>query len=101
MLYALSFYVFFVHSYVSTDDALDKDRQVFLKHVLQAKKVAQYQNPHIVCLVGCVTEQEPYSLLIEYPEQGDLLTYLRTERHEASCFVLSICVLQQAKEKSV
>ena len=42
---------------------------------LQAKKVAQYQNPHTVCLVGCVIEQEPYSLLTEYPEQGALLTY--------------------------
>ena len=63
---------------------MDKDREIFLKHILQAKKVAGYQHPHLVCLVGCVTEQEPLSLLMEYPEQGDLLTYLRTQRHEVS-----------------
>lgn len=70
------------HSSSTTDDAPDRDRQIFLKHILQAKKVAQYQNPHLVCLVGCVTEQEPLSLLTEYPKQGDLLTYLRTQRQE-------------------
>ncbi|CAI8046059.1 Tyrosine-protein kinase receptor torso, partial [Geodia barretti] len=64
------------------DDATEQDRQIFLKHILQAKKVAQYQHPHLVCLVGCVTEMEPLSLLTEYPEQGDLLTYLRSQRWE-------------------
>ena len=65
-----------------SDDATEQDRQIFLKHILQAKKVAQYQHPHLVCLVGCVTEMEPLSLLTEYPEQGDLLTYLRSQRWE-------------------
>ena len=70
-------------------DATDKDRQIFLKHILQAKKVAQYQHPNLVCLVGCVTEMEPLSLLTEYPEYGDLLTYLRTQRMEVrACLII-------------
>ena len=73
-----------IYFLVFPEDALDMERQIFLKHILQAKKVAQYPNPHLVCLVGCVTEQEPLSLLTEYPEQGDLLTYLRAQRHEVS-----------------
>ena len=68
----------------AADDATDKDRQIFLKHILQAKKVAQYQHPNLVCLVGCVTEMEPLSLLTECPEQGDLLTYLRSQRMEVN-----------------
>ena len=64
------------------EDASDRDRQVFLRHIIQAKKIAQYPNVHLVCMLGCVTEEEPLCLLTEYPEKGDLLTYLRTQRYE-------------------
>lgn len=70
------------HFFAFTEDAADKDRQIFLKHILQAKKVAQYPNSHVITLVGCITEQEPLSLLTEYPAHGDLLQYLRAQRQE-------------------
>ena len=44
------------------------------------KKVAEGQNPHVISLVGCVTIQEPLSLIIEFIRYGDLLSYLRTNR---------------------
>ena len=44
------------------------------------KKVAEGQNPHVVCLVGCVTIQEPLCLITEFVKYGDLLSYLRTNR---------------------
>ena len=44
------------------------------------KKVAEGQNPHVVAMVGCVTVQEPLSLITEYVVYGNLLYYLRTSR---------------------
>ena len=44
------------------------------------KKVTEGQNPHVVCLVGCVTIQEPLCLITEFVMYGDLLSYLRTNR---------------------
>ena len=44
------------------------------------KKVAQGDNVHIVKMVGCVSLQSPYALLLEYVPYGSLLDYLRENR---------------------
>lgn len=44
------------------------------------KKVAQGDNAHIVKMVGCVSQQSPYALLLEYVPYGNLLDYLRENR---------------------
>ena len=40
------------------------------------KRIAKGNNPHVVNMLGCVTLQEPLSLITEFVEHGDLLTYL-------------------------
>ncbi|KAL9964725.1 hypothetical protein ACROYT_G028405 [Oculina patagonica] len=37
-------------------------------------------HPHVIKLIGCVTESEPLLVLIEYIPYGDLLGYLRKSR---------------------
>ena len=34
-------------------------------------------SPHVVQMVGCVTITEPFCLLTEFVEYGDLLNYLK------------------------
>ena len=44
------------------------------------KTIAEGNNPHVISLIGCVTEKEPLCLLTEYLPYGDLLSYLHTIR---------------------
>ena len=44
------------------------------------KSIAEGGNPHVVALIGCVTEKEPLCLITEYLAYGDLLSYLHTIR---------------------
>ena len=37
-------------------------------------------SPHVVQMVGCVTTTEPFCLLTEFIEYGDLLDYLKCIR---------------------
>ena len=37
-------------------------------------------HPHIVNMLGCVTQSVPLMLLVEFVSGGDLLTYLRRQR---------------------
>ncbi|XP_068685571.1 fibroblast growth factor receptor 1-like isoform X2 [Montipora foliosa] len=37
-------------------------------------------HPHVIKLIGCVTQSEPFLVLIEYVPYGDLLGYLRKSR---------------------
>ena len=64
----------------SVVSARGNERQDFLSEIETMKKVAESQNPHVVCLVGCVTIQEPLCLITEFVKYGDLLSYLRTNR---------------------
>lgn len=41
------------------------------------KKVSVDSNPHVVKLIGCVTNQSPMAIVLEYATHGDLLHYLR------------------------
>ena len=44
------------------------------------KKVACGDNPYVVKMVGCVSAQKPYALVLEYVPYGSLLDYLRENR---------------------
>ena len=44
------------------------------------KSIAEGNNPHVIGLIGCVTEKEPLCLVTEYLPYGDLLSYLHTIR---------------------
>ena len=64
------------------------ERQDFLSEIEMMKKVAEGQNPHVVCLVGCVTIQEPLCLITEFVKYGDLLSYLRTNRRMVCSYII-------------
>ncbi|XP_044164835.1 platelet-derived growth factor receptor alpha-like [Acropora millepora] len=50
-----------------------------LKSELELMKTLK-PHPHVIKLLGCVTESEPLLVLIEYIPYGDLLGYLRKSR---------------------
>ncbi|XP_015755460.1 PREDICTED: fibroblast growth factor receptor 3-like [Acropora digitifera] len=50
-----------------------------LKSELELMKTIK-PHPHVIKLLGCVTESEPLLVLIEYIPYGDLLGYLRKSR---------------------
>ena len=52
----------------------------FLKEIATMKKITMGNCPYFVNMVGCCTSQEPLALVLEYIQNGDLLTYLRTIR---------------------
>ena len=68
-----------------TVSAKGNERQDFLSEIEMMKKVAEGQNSHVVCLLGCVTIQEPLCLITEFVKYGDLLSYLRTNRRMVCC----------------
>ncbi|XP_044168126.1 fibroblast growth factor receptor 3-like [Acropora millepora] len=59
-------------------NAAESDKQD-LKSELQLMKTLK-PHPHVIKLLGCVTESEPLLVLIEYVPYGDLLGYLRKSR---------------------
>jgi len=58
--------------------APDSDRKDLLSELEVMKKLKPH--PHVIKLVGCVTESDPLFVLIEYVPYGDLLGYLRKSR---------------------
>ncbi|XP_068733694.1 tyrosine kinase receptor Cad96Ca-like [Montipora capricornis] len=59
-------------------NAPPSDRKDLLSELELMKKVKPH--PHVIKLIGCVTESEPLMVLIEYVPFGDLLGYLRKSR---------------------
>ena len=49
------------------------------------KKVACGDNPYVVKMVGCVSAQKPYALVLEYVPYGSVLDYLRENRKLVRC----------------
>ena len=54
------------------------ENEEFLDEIKLMKRIGQH--PHIVSLVGCITTNTPFCLIVEYCLHGDLLNYLRKER---------------------
>ncbi|XP_015769888.1 PREDICTED: fibroblast growth factor receptor 2-like isoform X8 [Acropora digitifera] len=60
------------------ENAAESDKRD-LKSELELMKTLK-PHPHVIKLLGCVTESEPLFVLIEYVPYGDLLGYLRKSR---------------------
>ncbi|CAH3161302.1 unnamed protein product, partial [Pocillopora meandrina] len=60
-------------------NATDTERKDLLSELEVMKKLKPH--PHVIRLLGCVTESDPLLVLIEYVPYGDLLGYLRKSRH--------------------
>ena len=56
------------------------ERKDFINEIGLMKTIAEGNSPHVVSLIGCVTEKEPLCLITEYLPYGDLLSYLHTIR---------------------
>nr|XP_016942967.1 macrophage colony-stimulating factor 1 receptor 1 [Drosophila suzukii] len=54
----------------------------FLAEIEMLKGVGTHHN--VVCFLGCCTIKPPYLMIMEYVGKGNLLSYLRTVRQEAS-----------------
>ncbi|XP_078381425.1 uncharacterized protein LOC144664188 [Oculina patagonica] len=65
-------------SNVHLENAPDSDRKDLLSELQLMKKLKPH--PHVIKLMGCVTETDPLLVLIEYIPYGDLLGYLRKSR---------------------
>ena len=64
-------------SSLPSDSARGSERQDFLSEIDMMKMISEGHNPNVIGMVGCVTLQEPLSLILEYVTYGDLLSYLR------------------------
>ncbi|CAH3193948.1 unnamed protein product, partial [Porites evermanni] len=60
------------------ENAPASDKKDLLSELGLMKKLKPH--PHVIKLLGCVTETEPLLVLIEYVPYGDLLGYLRKSR---------------------
>ncbi|XP_022807773.1 tyrosine-protein kinase receptor Tie-1-like isoform X2 [Stylophora pistillata] len=60
------------------EDASDSDKRDLVRELETMKRLKPH--PHVIKLLGCVTETEPLLVLIEYISFGDLLGYLRKSR---------------------
>ncbi|CAH3157092.1 unnamed protein product, partial [Porites evermanni] len=56
----------------------DSDKEDLLSELNLMKQMKPH--PHVIKLLGCVTETEPLLVLIEYIPYGDLLGFLRKSR---------------------
>ncbi|PFX24021.1 Proto-oncogene tyrosine-protein kinase receptor Ret [Stylophora pistillata] len=59
-------------------NAAESDKRDLMKELETMKQLKPH--PHVIKLLGCVTESEPLLVLIEYVPFGDLLGYLRKSR---------------------
>jgi len=60
------------------ENAPETDKRDLLSELEIIKQLKPY--PHIIKVLGCVTESEPLLVLMEYVPFGDLLGYLRKSR---------------------
>ncbi|CAH3184285.1 unnamed protein product [Porites lobata] len=60
------------------DNACETDREDLMSELEVMKKLKPH--PHVIKLMGCVTESDPILVIIEYVPYGDLLGYLRRSR---------------------
>lgn len=54
------------------------ERDDFLAEIAMMKRVGRHDN--IVVMLACITQSQPYSMVLEYVPHGDLLHYLRALR---------------------
>ena len=76
----LSFSIAFTASQTLPGDGGIDVEKAFSEELALMVKVSTGQNPHIVKLIGCITNQSPVAVLLELAPYGDLCSYLRTQR---------------------
>ncbi|PFX16311.1 Proto-oncogene tyrosine-protein kinase receptor Ret [Stylophora pistillata] len=62
----------------NTENAPESDRKDLLSELELMKKLKPH--PHVIKLMGCITNSDPLLVLIEHIPYGDLLGYLRKSR---------------------
>ena len=83
--------------FLLTAHATGSEKRDFLEEIELMKRIAKGSNPHVVNMLGCVTLQEPLSLITEFVEHGDLLTYLCACRKQVS--IKYTCLHTKEKQK--
>lgn len=73
-------------------NAPGETRQSFLNEINMMKKVAGGNCVNVVRMVGCVSVQSPYALVLEYVPYGSLLDYLRENRKLVSVSAVKECI---------
>ena len=58
-------------------DASDSYKEEFVK---EAKLMSQFDNEYIVRLLGVCVDRDPYYIIIELMNEGDLVAFLRKAR---------------------
>lgn len=61
-----------------SDHATLEEVSEFLGEINMLKLAGKH--PHVVNLIGCCTIRQPYGVILEYAERGDLLAHLRKLR---------------------
>uniref|UniRef100_F6RMP9 Discoidin domain-containing receptor 2 n=1 Tax=Ciona intestinalis TaxID=7719 RepID=F6RMP9_CIOIN len=70
-------------------DATSNAKEDFLKEV---RVMSQMQDPNIVHLIAVCTNDEPYAMITEYMENGDLNQYLRSCAVFSNEVLINMCV---------
>ena len=60
-----------------TDNSTAEERQLFMDEVRVMKRVSDSESPHILQMIGCVTNTLPPMILLEFVPHGNLKDYLR------------------------
>ena len=63
----------------------------FIREIQVMKKIGYHEN--IVSMLGCCTSKRPICLIVEHIPLGDLLSYLRNQRHNIKNVSSSRCIL--------
>ena len=64
----------------NSDVATERDEKMFLEEIRLSKKLGNH--PNIVGIVGSIIVYQPYCLILEYVDGGDILDYLQKNREK-------------------
>ena len=73
----------------------DEELLEFTRRLEKHKMVANFQHPFFLTLMGCITVDQPFYLVTEMPENGDLLTFLQKHKTKVKptvCYVSDVSV---------
>ena len=59
----------------SSDNAIQNLKEDFLEEI--KLNIAIGVHPNVLAVIGCITLDEPYYMVIEFMKYGDLLNFLR------------------------
>ena len=59
------------------DNSTAKETRLFMDEIRVMKRVSDSESPHILQMIGCVTNTLPPIILLEFVPHGNLKDYLR------------------------